>query len=107
MISLNGKNYPIAWTRGSMFRADLLGLPERLATGKTGYSTLCQMIWVMLDKKGRLAFPDAEDIAEVLPVEKAIENWAIVLKAYNAGEGVEDSEAKKPTGDSGAGQQSS
>ncbi len=97
-VQLDGKLLPIRWDRVALFRADEIGLPELLASGKLGFSTLCKRVWVMLDDDGRKRFPSPEKVAAAMPMSYAANAWEVVLRAYNESEGVADSPAKNAGG---------
>lgn len=97
-IQIGAKSYAIAWDNGALYRADLLGLPKRLASGKHGFATLCQMVWVMLDADARVELPEPEDVARRLSTKEYATIWARVLEAYAAGKGTDDSEPKNASG---------
>ncbi len=98
LVVLKGKELPIVWDRGAIYRADLCGLSQRLADGLMGYSTLCQMIHVMLDEQGRKLFPSAEAVALQVPLSKQEEYWLKVMAAFDAGTAREDDAVKNGTG---------
>lgn len=99
-VTLGGVARPLVWNNGALYRADELGLPVLLAAGKSGYSTLCKMIWVMMDEAGRKALPTPEAVANLVPMkmESVLATWKVVLEAYSLGSGVEDSDSKKENG---------
>lgn len=98
-IILNGTQHNLTWDNAATFRADDTGLVDKLAKGKFGYSTLCKMIWVCLDDAGREAFSSPEAVAKYLPIDNSTAAWEVVMKAYIAGTGRGDSEAKKTNGE--------
>lgn len=100
-VKLGTSERAITWDNGALYRADLLGLPKRLAAGKLGYATLCQMIWVMLGAQDRAELPEPEDVAKYVGKGDVADLWAKVLAAYATGNGSGDSEAKNGTGGSG------
>lgn len=99
-VTLGGIARNIVWNNAALFRADELELMKRVAAGKFGYATLCKMIWVMLDDASRKALPTPEDVAMQVNIQDANALWDVVLKAYFAGMGTEESDLKKGTGGS-------
>ena len=100
MLQLGGKAYGLTWDNAALFRADDIGLPEKLAAGKFGFSTLARMVWAMLDASGIKAFPAPLDVANALSQAEQAKAWAVVMQAYAAGNGTGDTEAKKESGGS-------
>lgn len=98
IINLAGIARQIRWDQAALFRADDTGLCQRLADGNMGYATLCRMIWVMLDEAGRKAHPSPEHVALHVPLDKKEALWEIVLREFNAKNGIGDSEAKNGSG---------
>jgi hypothetical protein len=89
-LKLGDKERSLTWDNSALFRADEIGLPEKLARGQFGYSTLCKMIWVMLSESDRRMYPTAESVALAVPIKSASDVWVTVMKAYYAGEGLEE-----------------
>lgn len=85
VVKLNGAAYTLKWDNAATFRADDIGLSDKIAAGKFGYSTLCMMVWVMLDDASRVMFKSPEQVAMGLPVEAQSEAWKNVVTAWKAG----------------------
>lgn len=98
-IVLGDRTVPLKWDGGALYRADEIDLPQRMAAGQFGFSTLCKMIWVMLSDEERAKhYASPDKVATALKKGQADDAWTVVMAAWSEGNGVEDSPAKNVVG---------
>ena len=94
-VTLGGIARTVVWNNAALYRADEIGLMELLAAGKFSYSTLCKMIWVMLDDASRKVLPTPESVAAHVSVTNASPLYEVVLKAFAQGNGTKEESPSK------------